>query len=100
MNEEAGMIRIAIGTLAIMMIAVPVAASVVASAPTRHVEQKREPMPVSQDDVLALARDQGLTRPTNVTFKHGVWTVEGAARGGAPMAINISRTGALLDRTS
>ena len=100
MKEEAGMIRIAIATLAIMMIAVPVAATVASDAPTRHVTHTRERSAVSQDEVVALAKDQGLRKLSDIAYQNGVWSVEGVAKDGSPLEINISSAGEILNPTS
>mgnify|MGYP000866741954 CR=1 FL=1 len=102
MKEEAGMIRIAIGTLAVMMLAVPVCASVATDAPVRHVQatEDQQAFAISQDEVLALAKAQGLSKTSDIGFEAGVWSVEGASKSGIPMVVRISSTGEVLAHTS
>ena len=101
MTEEAGMIRIAIGTLAVMALAVPVCVSL-GEEPVRHVPDAAisQPLPVSQDEVLALARAQGLAKLTDIAFERDVWSVEGESRSGAPMIVQFTASGELVTHTS
>ena len=102
MTEEAGMIRIAIGTLALMMLAVPVCANLGGETPVRHVPDVTvsQPLPVSQDEVLAMARAQGLAKLSDIAFEGGVWSIEGASKSGVPMIVQVTSTGELVTHTS
>jgi hypothetical protein len=95
MKEEAGMIRIAIGTLAVTVLAGPMLA-LSAAAPS-PAQEEASPAPISQDLAIALARTQGLTRLSNIAFQDGVWIVQGATRAGAHLEVDVSRTGRVLN---
>jgi hypothetical protein len=101
MKEEAGMIRIAIATLALTMIAVPVLAQAGDTRVRTVAETARDaPMILSQDEIVALAKDNGVSRISNIGFENDVWRIDGATRKGEPMRIDITATGEVLTHTS
>jgi hypothetical protein len=95
MREEAGMIRIAIGTLAVTMIAGPMLA-LSAAAPGED-QAGKAPIPISQDKAVALAKTQGLAHLSNIAFEDGIWIVQGAGRNGTHLEIDVSSAGDVLN---
>ena len=96
MKDDAGMLRIAIATLALTMIVVPVLALGLAPAHKTGLAQ-RAAVIVSQDKAIALAKAQGVARVANIAFEDGVWIVQGAARDGGHLEVDISSAGEVLN---
>jgi len=97
MKEEAGMLRIAIATLALTMIIGPLVALGLSPAHETAAAAGKTLTAVSQDRALALAKARGIAHVANIAFRDGVWIVQGAARDGLHQEVDISSAGEVLN---
>ncbi len=94
------MIRIAIGTLALTMLAAPMIAMSSGPAPEQPAAVEQMAASLSQDEILVLAREQGMARLSDISFQDNVWTVTGETRGGFAVTVRITAQGEVLTHTS